>query len=200
VAVGTSNLVSRAGTGPLNPLPVLAALGVAVVIEQVVSQLWPAGLQFPDLLGQRIFNVGPYELTPLHAAGLIAGLIAIATSAAVLGRIRGERARMLGLALAGLIAGVSGCLAAQAGFGPGYMVVPALVAALAAAIARFRRLELAFLAAIAIELARTFSVRYDLPHAGYTAGVALVLIGALALYGAYYLAGSVRGAGGRIRL
>jgi mannose/fructose/N-acetylgalactosamine-specific phosphotransferase system component IID len=67
------------------------------------------------------------------------------------------------------------------------MVAPAIVASLAAAVALFHRPAIAFLAAVTIEVARNLSVRWAVPHAGYTSGVAVVLLVAAAFYASRYL-------------
>lgn len=193
--------VSWRQTRTWNPVPFLLTLLVAVALEQGLTRIWNRGLEFPEFLPQRVISIGHYQLTPLHVAGVAAGVTAVLLAIGIVQWLRrqgglqntssgvGERLPiMTALAASGILAFASACLTAEAGFAPGFMVAPAVVATLAAAIGLFRRPEVAFIAAVGIEVARDLSVRLNVPHAGYTSGVAVVLLLAAALYVSRYVA------------
>lgn len=185
------------------PLPSALTLVAALILEQVLTKLWIRVPGFPDLLPLRVIAIEHYQLTPIHVVGLAGGVAAVLVAVAVL-RLKPGRAPSgdgqagklkpirlswtpVVLLMAGTLAFASASLTAQSGFGPGYMVAPAVVAFLAAALGLFRRPEIAFVAAVAIEVARNLSVRYDFPHAGYTSGVVIVAALTAALYAGWFL-------------
>jgi branched-chain amino acid transport system permease protein len=194
----------------LDPVPVLVTAAPAVALEQILTRAWPVGLEFPNVLPQTVVGVWRFQVTELHLAGLVLGLVAVAGTAlalrsATLGRWRfawrrpGTPRGGLILLIPGVIAGASACLEAQVTFGPGYMLTPLLVALMAAIIARFRRVDIAFGVAVLVEMARNMSVRYDPAHAGYVEAMGVILVFAAALYLPRLLLGAPA-AGRKLRL
>jgi branched-subunit amino acid ABC-type transport system permease component len=198
---------------PLRPYPrsLLVTALAGAVLSFILAETWHTGFTFPALLPERLVGVGPYQVTSLLIVGLGAGLLVTGASAALL-HVRPPRAAAPGLrsesapatwvALgAGAIAGVAACLTAEATFEAGFMLIPGLVAVLAAAVARLRSPVIAFAAAIAVEVTRALSIHDKMPHSGYTLAFVTVLLVAAGLYALHnatrLIAGMLSGAGRR---
>lgn len=182
-AIGGSRLTAR------YPRSLLASLFAAVIIEEALDRLWSSRF-FPSAFPDSLIVVVRYEITPLQIAAAAAGLLVAACASLAL-RSQPQRlaesievafvpfARLrvaLILVLAGVAASLSAWLTAQGSDGPGFMALPTLVALLAAIIARFRSIVVAFVAAMSVEVIRNVSIRFAIPEAGYTAAFILVVL------------------------
>ncbi len=196
------------------PLSLLITAGVGVLLFFVLIRTWRQNLEFPVLLPDRLVGLGAYQTTYLQVAGVVAGVLATAAAAALVhdsprtttGRRTPsepagglDRNRTWGLLVAGAIAGLSACFTAETGFGPDFMLIPALVALLAACIARFRSPTVAFVAAVAVEVVRNLSIHYKVAHSGYTVAFAGVLLLAVCLSLLLYAVSRASGTGRRAR-
>lgn len=189
-------LTSVSRLRPLRPYPrsLLVTALVAVVLSYALARTWEANLAFPAFLPERLIGVGPYEVTSLLIVGLVIGLLSTAGAVVLLhfrpgpsltGRMAADPhpSATWVLLATGAMAGLAACLTAEATFGAGFMVIPGLVAVLAALLAKLRSPVIAFATAAGVEVVRALSIHSKMPHSGYTIAfvAALLIVGCLSV-------------------